>query len=138
MVARRAEAASQGLEVAAHDVVGQRAEGLEGRRHPVAIEILARVRGEPAVLADRPHRQALERRLPEDVDRCVEIAGWPLTLQLVALGVGVAIVNDFCRPPRGVAMIAFDGLGTRRYWVLRDRRRELDRRGASLWARLAG
>ncbi|MFO7561179.1 MAG: LysR family transcriptional regulator [Enhygromyxa sp.] len=88
--------------------------------------------------AGRPHRQALDARLPEDVELAVEISGWPLTLQLVALGVGVAIVNDSCRPPRGVTMLRFEGLGTRRYYVLRDRRRELDGRARALWVKLAG
>lgn len=88
--------------------------------------------------AGRPHRRALEAGLPEDVELAVEISTWPLTLQLVALGVGVAIVNDFCKAPRGVVMVPFEGLGTRSYCVLRDPRRDLDGRARELWTRLAG
>src|SRR5262249_6455675 len=45
----------------------------------------------------RPHRHALDAKLPDDVEIAVEIAGWPLTLHLVALGIGVAVVNDLCK-----------------------------------------
>lgn len=86
----------------------------------------------------RPHRVALDARLPDDVEIAVEISGWPLTLQLVALGLGVAVVNDFCRAPRGVTLVRFEGLGTRRYVVVRDGRRELDPRVEDLWAKLTG
>ena len=88
--------------------------------------------------AGRPHRRALDAKLPDDVEIAVEIAGWPLTLHLVALGIGVAVVNDFCKPPRGVALVPFDGLGTRRYVVVRDARRDLDPRGRELWQKLVG
>ena len=88
--------------------------------------------------AGRPHRAALQAQLPGDVEIAVEIAGWPLTLQLVALGIGVAVVNDFCRAPRGVTLVPFHGLGSRRYVVVRDARRELDPRAGDLWAKLTG
>lgn len=88
--------------------------------------------------AGRPHRLALDAKLPADVEIAVEISGWPLTLQLVALGIGVAVVNDFCKPPRGVTLVKFEGLGARRYVVIRDARRELDSRGRDLWAKLVG
>ncbi|PRQ01283.1 LysR family transcriptional regulator [Enhygromyxa salina] len=88
--------------------------------------------------AGRPHRVALDQHLPDDVEIAVEIAGWPLTLQLVALGIGVAIVNDFCRAPRGVTLVAFSGLGSRRYIVVRDPRRDLDPRVEDLWTKLTG
>jgi DNA-binding transcriptional LysR family regulator len=88
--------------------------------------------------AGRPHRLALDAKLPHDVEIAVEIAGWPLTLQLVALGIGVAVVNDSCKPPRGVTLVKFEGLGTRRYVVVRDPRRELDARGRDLWTKLVG
>jgi DNA-binding transcriptional LysR family regulator len=87
--------------------------------------------------AGRPHRIALDRHLPGDVERAVEISGWPLTLQLVGLGVGLAIVNAFCKPPRGVTLVDFVGLPNRRYLVIRDRRREQDARMRELWAKLA-
>lgn len=88
--------------------------------------------------AGRPHRLALDAKLPSSVEIAVEIAGWPLTLQLVSLGIGVAVVNDFCKPPRGVTLVPFDGLGTRRYVVVRDARRDLDTRARELWVKLVG
>ncbi|KIG12943.1 LysR family transcriptional regulator YbhD [Enhygromyxa salina] len=88
--------------------------------------------------AGRPHRVAIDQHLPADAEIAVEISGWPLTLQLVALGIGVAIVNDFCRAPRGVALIPFGGLAPRRYMVVRDPRRDLDPRVTDLWVKLAG
>lgn len=88
--------------------------------------------------AGRPHRRALEARLPPTASVAVEVGGWPLTLQLVALGVGVAVVNDFCRGPRGVTLVPFYGLEPRTYLAIRDPRRRLDERASSLWAKLVG
>jgi DNA-binding transcriptional LysR family regulator len=86
----------------------------------------------------RPHRVALEAQLPAGAEIAVEVGGWPLSLRLVALGVGVAVVNDFCRAPRGVTLVPFEGLPRRRYLAVRDPRRELDRRAEELWTRLVG
>ena len=85
-----------------------------------------------------PHRRALAAELPADVEIAVEVRGWPLTLQLVALGLGIAVVNDFCRPPRGVVLVPFTGLASRRYFALRHPRRILDTRAEELWSRLVG
>lgn len=89
--------------------------------------------------AGRPHRAALDANLPADAEIAVEAQGWPLTLQLVALGVGVAVVNEFCRPPRGVSLVPFVGLASRTYFALREpARRVVDGRAELLWTRLVG
>ena len=43
-------------------------------------------------------------------------------------GVGLAVVNDFCRAPRGVTLVPFEGLAPRTYWAVRDPRRSFDDR----------
>ncbi|PRP92204.1 HTH-type transcriptional regulator CynR [Enhygromyxa salina] len=102
------------------------------------------LRGRPLIAPapGRPHRLALEvglrRELGAEVEIAVEVGGWPLTLQLVALGVGVAVVNDFCRPPRGVKLVPFAGLPSRSYVAVRDPRRVLDARALDLWTKLVG
>jgi len=54
--------------------------------------------------ADRPHRQMLalllqSAQVPWQV--AVEASGWDLMMQFVRLGLGVAVVNAYCRPPMG-------------------------------------
>jgi DNA-binding transcriptional LysR family regulator len=88
--------------------------------------------------AGRPHRLALAAGLPPTTRIAVEVGGWPLTLQLVALGIGLAVVNDSCKPPRGVVLVPFEGLGTRSYVAVRDPRRALDGRAEDLWTKLVG
>lgn len=57
----------------------------------------------------RPHRLALEQHVPE-LRVAVEVSGWELTLDFVALGLGLAVVNDFCALPRNVVARPFRGL----------------------------
>lgn len=67
----------------------------------------------------RPLRRQLDNLLDGvTCDIAVEASGWPLTLQLVALGAGVAIINDFCTLPKGVTTRPFVGLPVRRYWAV--------------------
>lgn len=88
----------------------------------------------------RPQRAWLEAAMREHghaLPVAIEAQGWPLTLRLVALGAGVAIVNRFAAPPRELAFVAVVGVPPRRYWALR-------RAGAShdeaerLWRALVG
>ncbi|MCA9697510.1 MAG: LysR family transcriptional regulator [Myxococcales bacterium] len=88
--------------------------------------------------AGRPHRRILDAHLPESAEIAVEVGGWPLTLQLVALGLGVAVVNASCKAPRNVTLVPFADLETRAYVAIRDRRRQLDARAELLWRRLVG
>ena len=53
----------------------------------------------------------------------VEANGWELMMRLADLGMGLAIVNDFCRPPRGTVMRRLVGLPSLQYQLLRLRDR---------------
>lgn len=57
----------------------------------------------------RPHRLSLEQHV-SDWRVAVEVAGWELTLDFVAMGLGLAVVNDFCPWPPGVVARPFTGL----------------------------
>lgn len=53
----------------------------------------------------RPHRTMLSRLLQSESVTwhvAVEVSGWELMLNFVQLGVGLAIVNECCRLPKGV------------------------------------
>lgn len=54
---------------------------------------------------DRPQRTTIAqtlRRARVEWEVAVEAVGWEVTIHFVALGLGVAIVNGFCRLPAGV------------------------------------
>lgn len=53
----------------------------------------------------------------------VEASGWELSIRFVELGLGVTIVNAFCRLPRGLVARRLAGLPAARYFVLRTRER---------------
>ncbi|HEU5057419.1 MAG TPA: LysR family transcriptional regulator [Kofleriaceae bacterium] len=69
------------------------------------------LRGEPLVVAPAgsPHRAMLERLLGGDLVVAVEATGWELMLQFARYGVGIAVVNDFCPPPRGMVAVPLEG-----------------------------
>ncbi len=74
------------------------------------------------------HRDLVTRAIGRTGDSptgVLEADGWPLMLQFVALGLGVAIVNGSCAAPRGVVFRPLRELGTVTY-------RLLQRRGANL------
>jgi LysR family transcriptional regulator, low CO2-responsive transcriptional regulator len=88
----------------------------------------------------RPQRAWLEAAMREQgqvLEVAIEAQGWPLTLRLVALGAGVAIVNRFAEPPRELAFVPVVGVPPRRYWALR-RRELLHDEAARLWSILVG
>ena len=97
------------------------------KRHPLA----ARRSLSFAELADvdwvapavgRPLRSTLEqqaRLAGFSLKVVVEAHGWPLQLHFVALGVGLAVVNDICRLPPGVVGRRLRGLAGPRYWAVR-------------------
>ncbi|HKE15485.1 MAG TPA: LysR family transcriptional regulator [Kofleriaceae bacterium] len=63
--------------------------------------------GEPLVVAPAgsPHRVMLAQLLEAagvSWSVAVEATGWELMLQFARYGVGIAVVNDFCPPPRGM------------------------------------
>ena len=101
------------------------------RRHPLAKSCAADVSLKPSQLDDvalivpplgRPQRTMLERFLDaENVNwRAVaEARDWSHMLHLVKLGVGLAVVNDFCQPPAGVVLRRLTGIPSIRYQLLR-------------------
>lgn len=54
----------------------------------------------------------------------VEANGWELMMRFAELGLGVAVVNDFCTPPRGTVRRRLSGLPNVQYQVLRLRNRQ--------------
>jgi DNA-binding transcriptional LysR family regulator len=54
----------------------------------------------------------------------IEANGWELMMRFAELGLGVAIVNDFCSPPRGTVRRALSGLPSLQYQLLRLRDRQ--------------
>ncbi len=74
--------------------------------------------------ADRPHRQALETWLETNgvaLHVAVEATGWALMLQFVSLGLGAAVVNDYCPPPEGCISVPIDRLPAASYTLVRRR-----------------
>lgn len=95
--------------------------------HPLAAKKHVRLRdlaGEALVLppAGRPHRtmvlQALRAAgVPARV--AVEASGWELLVRFAELGLGLAIVNAFCRVPEGLVARPMPELPARAYALLR-------------------
>jgi LysR family transcriptional regulator, low CO2-responsive transcriptional regulator len=76
--------------------------------------------------AGRPLRAALARAWSNantGFSPTVEANGWELMMHFAALGMGVAIVNDFCAPPRGTVRRRLIGLPAIQYQLLRLRER---------------
>ncbi len=102
---------------------------------------LGSLQGEALVVPppDRPHRRALEVALREagvSWRVSVEASGWALMLHFVGLGLGVAVVNAFCRPPEGVVLRPLEGLARQEYLILTRRGGRLDGAAADLRARM--
>ncbi len=95
--------------------------------HPLAGKVrvkIAELEGESLIAPPRgrPQRTAIEAAFaihglaPRVV---VEATGWPLVLHFVALGAGVAFVNDYCALPRGTTSLAVPELAAVRYAAVR-------------------
>lgn len=79
--------------------------------------------GEPLVTAPRPfpHRENLERLFSDAgcfLNAVTEANGWASMMHLAALELGVAIVNDFCVPPKGAVGRPIRGVPKLEYRVL--------------------
>jgi len=92
---------------------------------PVSLHLLS----EESLIAPprgRPLRRSLEARFAELVDMAAPVAleasGWPLMLEFVRLGLGVAVVNGCCKPPDGVVLRPIDDLPPVNYWLAWRRR----------------
>ncbi|HEV7558393.1 MAG TPA: LysR family transcriptional regulator substrate-binding protein, partial [Kofleriaceae bacterium] len=82
--------------------------------------------GEPLVVAPHgtPHRTMLAtmfRAASAELAVAVEATGWELVLQFVRYGVGIAIVNDFCSPPKGTVAIPLAGAPMIDYFLFQRR-----------------
>ena len=70
--------------------------------------------------AGRPHRMMVSQMLQSaqiDWKVAVEASGWELMLQLVRLGMGLAVVNACCRMPTGVIAKPMPELPALQYFV---------------------
>lgn len=113
---------------------------------PVDHRLAARRTLEPRDLADarlivpppgRPLRTAIEALLADvPWTVAVEVRGWPLTLHCVAMGLGLAVVNDCCPPPPGTVGRAFPALPGRAWHAIRRAGVELPPPAEALWTAL--
>lgn len=110
--------------------------------HPLAAKKAVRLRdlaGERLVVppAGRPHRTMIAQALRGAGVRWhvgVEASGWELLVRFAEVGLGLAVVNAFCRVPEGMVARPVPELPSRAYFLLR--RPEAAREGAV--AALAG
>jgi len=68
-----------------------------------------------------PHRETLAAKLraaDRELNVAVEAQGWEPMLHFARLGLGLAVVNDFCRVPPGLVAVRVRDLPVRRYHVL--------------------
>lgn len=68
----------------------------------------------------RPQRAVLSRLLQSAGiawEIAVEATGWPLTLEFVRMGLGLAVINAFCTLPRGVVARPIPGLPAVHYQI---------------------
>jgi DNA-binding transcriptional LysR family regulator len=102
-------------------------------RHPAAKArsvTLADLRGSRWILAPEGqlHRDLVSRAIARAGDApagVIEADGWPLMLGFVARGLGVAVVNGTCQPPRGAVLRPLPELGTVTYRLLARERAAL-------------
>ncbi|RLB54246.1 MAG: LysR family transcriptional regulator, partial [Deltaproteobacteria bacterium] len=79
--------------------------------------------GQPLVLPPRgrPHREAVLVALADagvSAEVAVEAHGWEVLMHYAGLGLGVAVVNGICTPPRRLVSRPFVGLPRASYWLL--------------------
>jgi LysR family transcriptional regulator, low CO2-responsive transcriptional regulator len=107
---------------------------------------LADLAGERMILppGDAPHRLALARaiasatRSEAAIEPAVEAGGWSLMLHFVRLGLGLAIVNGICTPPRGTRARVLGELPRVRYVLVRRAGAALSAQAEALRAALLG
>jgi DNA-binding transcriptional LysR family regulator len=95
------------------------------RRRSLSIRDL---RDEPLIVPSggRPSRATLARAWANaglTLSPAVEANGWEVMMRFTELGMGLAIVNDFCKPPRGTVKRRLVGLPSVQYQLLRLRDR---------------
>lgn len=95
--------------------------------HPLAAKkqvLLRDLEGERLVVPPegRPHRTMIAQALRAAGVRlrvAVEASGWELLVRFAELGLGLAIVNAFCRVPDGLVGLPMPELPSRAYYLLR-------------------
>jgi len=111
-------------DLAAHKLrtVGQHLIVPEGHRLCTKRTVRARdLEGETLVVspAPSPHRDMLTRLLGGvGYHVGVEASGWEAMLHFAKLGIGLAVVNDFCPTPRGMYAIPLEGAPKIGYFLL--------------------
>jgi len=93
--------------------------------------------GEPLIVPSigRPLRTAMASAWAAagiHLSAAVEANGWQLILRFAELGLGVAVVNDFCAPPPGTVRRPLSGLPPVHYQLLRRRDRRPGRAAREL------
>lgn len=119
-------------EIVAKRVAKVSAAVVVSRKHALAkkrVVSIRDLRDEPLIVppGGRPLRATLTRAWAEHDQSwspAVEANGWELMMRFAELGLGVAIVNDFCSPPRGTVRRPLLGLPTVQYQLLRLRNRQ--------------
>lgn len=112
--------------------------------HPLARKRKLSIRDlrDEAIIAPsegRPLRAALARAWSElgaPWGPAIEANGWELMMRFAALGLGIAVVNDFCAPPKGTVRRPLAGLPSVQYQLLRAKERPLSAAGDALAAAL--
>jgi DNA-binding transcriptional LysR family regulator len=102
------------------------------KNHPLAGKrsvSIRDLRDEPLIApsAGRPLRATLAQAWAaagQAWSPAVEANGWELMMRFAELGLGIAIVNDFCSPPRGTVRRPLSGLPAVQYQLLRLRNRQ--------------
>lgn len=97
-----------------------------GKKHRLATRRRLRpadLAGEALVVAPvgSPHRMMLEQAMRTDgasLSVGVEATGWELMLEFARDGMGIAIVNDFCPPPRGCVAVAMRQVPQATYYLV--------------------
>jgi DNA-binding transcriptional LysR family regulator len=87
----------------------------------------------------RPHRVMINRMLMDANVTwrvAVEASGWDLMMQFVHLGLGLAIVNGFCRPGAGLVAKPLRQLPRIRYQILTPKHRPQNANTSALRERL--
>jgi DNA-binding transcriptional LysR family regulator len=90
--------------------------------------VLADLAGEPLIVPapGAPHRERIARALSDagvELRIAVEAHGWEPMIHFARLGLGIAVVNDFCRVPKGLVGVRVRDVPAQRYQVLTRRTR---------------
>ena len=78
---------------------------------------------EPLILppGGKPHREAVVRALHaagEGARIAIEAVGWELMMHYASVGMGIAVVNGYCKPPNGCVALPIPALPSLRYQLI--------------------